>query len=220
MAVELESELQIITHDTTGRSVSEMIIRNDREMKEQNRVQNYELLENVIFIIAGQIGVEAIEDRIFVLLDKYKSGSECKMCDGTGIWISCECEKRGTPGRYSVGNIDRECRICEGKFAEQVGTKCIACKGHGSLIIIPDSAKSIPTTGVIVSTGPKCKTRKIGERVVYGAHTGYYIPFKGNATIRAMREDEPLGLIHSIDRNLAMSDFLQIEDSLDTLNRE
>ncbi len=55
---------------------------------------------------------------------------------------------------------------------------------------------------------------KYGERVLFGAHTGYYLPFKGNAKIRCMREDEPLCLMHAVDSmEQNLGDFLQIEET-------
>jgi co-chaperonin GroES (HSP10) len=176
-------------------------------------------LDNTIFVVAGKLGLEAIEDKILILIDKFKSGYECKDCNETGIYVSCECERRETPGRYISGNIDRVCRFCEGNYEERRGKTCPSCHGTGSTIIMPDNAKAIPTSGVIVSIGPGCKTRKIAERVLFSAHTGYFLPFKGNAKIRCMREDEPLCLIHAIDNTQTLGDFLQIEDSLETLNK-
>jgi len=175
--------------------------------------------DNVIFVVAGKLGLEAIENKILILIDKFKSGYECKDCEETGIFKSCECERRGTPGRYTVGNIDRECRICDGKYEEMRGKTCLPCKGTGTTLIIPENSKAIPTSGVIVSTGPLCKTRKISERVLFGAHTGYFLPFKGNAKIRCMREDEPLCLIYSLDSNKTLGDFIQIDDNAETQNQ-
>jgi hypothetical protein len=80
---------------------------------------------------------------------------------------------------------------------------------------MPENVRAIPTSGVIVSCGPDCKVREVGQRVLFGAHTGYYLPFKGNAKIRAMREDEPLCLIHAVDNNQALGDFLQIDERIE-----
>lgn len=168
--------------------------------------------ENVIFIVAGKLGLEAVENKILILIDKFKSGYECKDCNETGLYISCECERAGTPGRYILGNINRECRYCNGAYAERKGKTCPSCKGTGSTLIMPENARGIPTSGVIVSTGPKCTSRKISERVLFGAHTGYFLPFKGAAKIRCMREDEILCLIYAIDNNETLGDFIQIEE--------
>jgi hypothetical protein len=82
---------------------------------------------------------------------------------------------------------------------------------------VPDSAKSLPTSGTIVSIGPLCINRKVGERVVFGAHCGFFLPFKGNVRLRMMRETEPLCLLHLIDTDAAqvLGDFLQVDESPD-----
>ena len=177
-----------------------------REVKEE---LNTKTLDNVIFVVAGKIGLEAIEDKIIILIDKFKSGYECKDCNETGFFASCECERNGHAGENRLGGT---CRYCNGRYAELRGQDCKACKGTGSTIVVPENAKAIPTSGIIVSIGPECKVRKIGERVLFGAHTGYYLPFKGNAKLRCMREDEPLCKILAIDNTVTMGDFIQIED--------
>lgn len=171
--------------------------------------------ENTVFIVAGKLALEAVENKILILIDKFRSGYECKDCNETGIYQTCECERKGTPGRLVYGKIDKACPYCEGIEATREARRnspCKACNGTGSTLIMPENARAIPTSGVIVSVGPLCRVRKIGERVLFGAHTGYYLPFKGNAKIRCMREDEPLCKIHAVDNNLVLGDFIQIED--------
>lgn len=171
--------------------------------------------DNVIFVIAGKLGLEAIEDKILILIDKFRSGYECKDCGETGIYINCECERLGTPGRKINGKFDKTCPYCNGDDSTRElrkGKTCSSCKGTGSTLLMPENARAIPTSGVIVSIGPLCKIREIGERVLFGAHTGYYLPFKGNAKIRVMREDEPMCKIHAVDNNTVLGDFIQIED--------
>jgi hypothetical protein len=171
--------------------------------------------DNIIFVIAGKIGLEAVENKILILIDKFRSGYECKDCNETGIYVNCECERKETPGRIKYGTRDKECPYCNGSATERDkrrGATCIACKGTGTTLTMPENARAIPTSGVIVSTGPHVKTRQIGERVLFGAHTGYYLPFKGNAKIRCMREDEILCLIHSLNNGEVLGDFLQVDE--------
>jgi co-chaperonin GroES (HSP10) len=165
--------------------------------------------KNIIFIVAGKLGLQAIESNILVLIDKFRSGYECQDCAETGKYISCECERKGHPGQNRLGG---GCKYCNGKYEERRGRTCPSCNGTGSTIVMPENARAIPTSGVIVSIGPKCTARNIGERVLFGAHTGYYLPFKGNAKIRVMREDEPMCKILAIGTNEVVGDFLQIED--------
>jgi len=167
-------------------------------------------VENVIFVVGGKFGLEAVEDKILILIDKYKSGYECHDCDGTGVFNSCDCTKKGT---FGIKENGKTCTFREACAKQTVGTKCLRCNGTGSTLIVPENTRAIPTSGVIVSCGPKVKTRRIGERVLFGAHTGYYLPFKGNAKIRCMREDEPLCKILAVETGpVSLDDFLSIEE--------
>lgn len=165
--------------------------------------------QNIIFIVAGKLGLEAIEDKILILIDKFKSGYECKDCNETGIYQGCECSRAG---RQGVRESGKACSFRDACARQLVGTACRTCKGTGSTLVMPENARAIPTSGIIVSIGPKCSVRSIGERVLFGAHTGYYLPFKGSAKIRCMREDEPLCKIYALDNNQTLGDFIQIEE--------
>lgn len=165
--------------------------------------------DNVIFIVAGKLGLEAIEDKILILIDKFKSGYECRDCNETGIYVGCACEKEG---RFGIKENGKVCGFRDACSRQIIGTTCLTCKGSGQTLVMPENARAIPTSGVIVSAGPKCKIRKIGERVLFGAHTGYYLPFKGSAKIRCMREDEPLCKIYAVNTNEVLGDFIQIEE--------
>ena len=165
---------------------------------------------NVIFVIAGKLGLEAIEDKILILIDKFKSGFECKDCNETGSYVACECVRE--TGTQGVKKNGKTCAFREACSRQMIGTTCNTCNGTGSTLVMPENARAIPTSGVIVSVGPDCKSRKIGERVLFGAHTGYYLPFKGAAKIRCMREDEPLCKLLALDNNLTLGDFVQIEE--------
>lgn len=165
-------------------------------------------LDNIIYIIQGKIGLEATHDKIIIVLDQFKSGYECKTCGGEGIEPRCSCGD----GKNRLGGL---CKLCEGDPDKYAGKECRVCKGIGSTIVLPESAKQLPTSGRIVSCGPECRVRKVGERVLFGAHTGYFLPFKGNQKLRVMREFEPLCKIYSIEHNVSMGDFMSIEDSID-----
>lgn len=166
--------------------------------------------------MGGFLTLEAIEDRIIIMLDAYKSGYECKDCDGTGIFKACECMRAsGILGEKANG---KSCNAdIRAKCSTQTeGTPCKTCNGTGSTLVVPQTARAIPTSGKIVSVGPRCKTRVIGERVLFGSHTGYFLPFKGNAQLRSMREDEPLCLLSlSTDehKEVAMGDFMEIDEN-------
>jgi co-chaperonin GroES (HSP10) len=140
---------------------------NDIEVKEDKL--------NVLELSDLGISLEAIADKIIILVDGYKSGYECKECKGTGR----------VPSPVIAGSM----------------RDCDECKGKGVTIHIPDTAKSMPSTGVVVSMGPLCtkSSVQIGTRVVYGVHVGTPIPIKGNIKLRIMREHEPLCRIFGSD---------------------
>ena len=167
--------------------------------------------EGKLFIIGGKIAIEAVEDKIVILTDKFRSGYECETCNETGVIGLCDCERSGRKGFNTVGGL---CRVCLGFPENNRGKICTKCKGTGQTIIIPESTKQMPTSGVIVSAGPKCVTRKLGERVLYGGHTGHNLPFKGNVRIRIMREHEVMCLMHKVDPNATMEDFQLLDEPI------
>ena len=40
---------------------------------------------NAVFVVQGRIALEAVEDKIIIMLDPFRTGFECKLCDGSGI---------------------------------------------------------------------------------------------------------------------------------------
>ena len=165
---------------------------------------------NVIAFDDLEIGLMAIEDKIIIMLDEYKSGYECKICKGTG-------------------KIEEPSPVVEGAVRK---LPCSVCGGKGASIVIPDNAKSLPSTGIVVSMGPQTQFMKLkyqydnpediwqseeelieyqadlkkqmqeipiqlGVRVVFNAHVGTFVPIR-NATrvrLKIMRVTEPLCIL-------------------------
>jgi hypothetical protein len=194
--------------------LGELVTRHDRELREKY-AKEYEIKEekNIVLIVGGKIALQAIEDKIIILLDKFRSGYECSACGGTGIGEKCKDCVNGINFRGF------KCKTCDGDPERFIGKTCPVCKGRGSSIIIPDSAKALPTSGMIVSIGPQCTKRKVGERVVFGAHVGFFLPFKGNVRLRMMREYEPLCQLFILDTEAdtqkVLGDFLQVDENPD-----
>lgn len=151
---------------------------------------------------------EALDETIIVSIDLFRSGFECKTCKGTG-WISvrCNCEETDRPGyRYTQEQLDhihdtlgdevthaREqvtCPTCHGEFENLRAEKeCVDCKGKGATLVLPETSKQLPTTGVIVSMGqnvPQDCGFKRGDRILFGAYAGQMIPTKGGAAFKMM----------------------------------
>lgn len=192
--------------------LGELVSRHDKELRSKYAV-DYQVDEekNLVLVVGGKIALRATEDKIIILLDKFRSGYECSMCGGDGQGKRCVDCKNGVSARGF------KCKVCEGNPDRWIGKSCPQCKGRGSTIIIPDSAKSLPTSGIIVSIGPECKKRKVGQRVVFGAHVGFFLPFKGNVRLRMMREYEPLCELFLLDTKDTdvLGDFLQIDEQPD-----
>lgn len=194
-----------VIHEGLG----ELVTRHDKELRQKMEV-DYSTQENLVLVVQGKIALEAVEDKILILMDRFRSGYECSMCMGTGEGRRCiDCNN-------GVNSRGFKCKVCEGSPDKWLGKTCPQCKGRGSTIIIPDSAKALPTSGTIVSAGSLCTKRKVGERVVFGAHVGFFLPFKGNVRLRMMREHEVLCKLYIIDssapKEQVLGDFLQIDE--------
>ena len=138
--------------------------------------------------------MEATGDKILIAVDKYLSGYECKTCRGRTVLV----EKVGfEPG---VGQITKE-------------VQCPDCKGKGHTLFIPETAKTLPTTGVVVSVGSEVKQKNIkpGVRILAGPYVGTMIPIKGGAlNFKCMREHEVQLTIEGGD-DLDAFDFIEID---------
>ena len=190
--------------------LSELLKRQDDELNAQKQgAVSFDKEKNFVYAVQGKIALEATEDKIVILLDKFKTGFECSECAGTGVLQQCSC-------RTGTNRFGSTCTKCNGEPMSFAGKDCPICKGRGTSIIIPESSKSLPTSGIIVSAGPQCTKREVGERILFGAHTGYYLPFKGNVRLRIMREHEPLCLIHMLDNgDEVLGDFIYHEEPID-----
>jgi co-chaperonin GroES (HSP10) len=192
-------------------SLGDLVSRREKEQREKYE-KNYEAKDNFVYIIQGKIALEATEDKIIVLMDKFRSGYECSTCKGSGVGTICPDCKSG------FNNRGFTCKTCEGDYRRWEGKDCPTCKGRGSIILIPDSAKSLPTSGTIVSAGPKCVSRRISEKVIFGAHVGFFLPFKGNVRLRIMREHEILCTMYLLEESeetkRSLGDFYQIDEQI------
>ena len=194
---------------------------------------------NIIGLIELGVGLEAVGDNILVLIDSYRSGYECTVCKGTGKLhrvSRCVCDPdisddrldfpRGSRNRFGA-----ECETCNGSYLEMriddVVT-CNKCEGKGAILVIPENAKSLPTTGIILSMGPEV-TRKgiaLNKRVVCTPHSGVGLPMKGNIPVKVYRQHEPLCVMYNIKKDgtankdepgeLVSNQFVELDTPLGT----
>lgn len=153
---------------------------------------------NSYAVIEGRMALEAFGRRVVVREDKFRTGYECKTCDGDGfIDESCGfCKGRGLEVTQDLSGNDMEvsCRVCKG-----TGKKvCPDCNGKGGLLIAPESSQRRPTTGRVMSVGDECKKLKVGDHVLYGNYAGTLIEFKNKTAVRILGEDEVISKIYSV----------------------
>jgi co-chaperonin GroES (HSP10) len=157
-------------------------------------VQNNETLDpNEWAIILETEALRANGSRLVVLEDEFKSGYECKDCDGKGHTdIKCK-QCKGTAyhkGKEENGSCP-DCEVGTSDGRKSFGYElCATCKGQQARLIIPDSAKRRPLTGRVISAGRKCTEFKVGDRVMFTNYTGTDFEIKGGVKIRIMLEDD------------------------------
>lgn len=181
---------------------------------------------------------EAAGEKIIVSIDIFKSGYECKVCKGLKRKeVRCACEDRGRPGfQYSESDIEvlkdtkgdkvaearflMSCPDCKGDYpAYRRIETCPACHGRGATIILPDSSKNLPTTGVVVSMGPDTSSGwreingkaplsyGIGDRILFGPYAGNMVPTKAGILFKILDADNAWCVIEGAD-DLGQFDFV------------
>jgi co-chaperonin GroES (HSP10) len=177
---------------------------------------------------------EALHEKILVSIDIFKSGYECKVCKGKKrIKVECECAISGHAGKkYSFDAIDsirREmgdivanarlemaCPECLGNYkSKERDEECSECHGRGALIVLPETSKSLPTTGMVVSMGKVARNNaeyKVGDRVLFGPYAGSMIPTKTGLMFKSIDWNQIWCKIEGAD-DLGAFDFIIQEDN-------
>jgi co-chaperonin GroES (HSP10) len=128
--------------------------------------------ENVLKV--GPLELEASGDYLILLRDEFRSGYECPACDGKGVIVCDSC--RGSGGSLVVK--EGRCAKCRGDR----DIPCPECKGKGVIeggLVIPEDRQSEPTTGTIVSRGPKAILYEIGGSVLFPNYAGHQLKLGG-----------------------------------------
>jgi co-chaperonin GroES (HSP10) len=229
-----KDDCEIFTTDIKGEKVTETFLEAGKKLVEREVIATQ--TQNTLIIDDGtnEAGIpgfpykfRAQGDKILVSVDIYKSGYECKDCKGTGrIMSQCVCESTDRPGyKYDSMGVAIEptrrdqtkCPVCKGDYLNlRINAVCSLCKGTGASLVIPDSAKSLPTTGVIVSVGSLVTNPELknNTRVLFGAYTGVMIPTKAPGVVfKVLRDIEVLCIIKG-GEDLAAFDFVMIDKDL------
>jgi len=188
-------------------------------------------------VLNEELVMDATQDRVIILEDEYKSGRDCTKCLGKGhTYEACsECGGRGTYRGQPESRDPGPCTSCsvgEGPLKRTLKYKpCDVCNGTGtSSIVIPDDAKTRPTTGIVKAIGPLCGYNriggewvklpdeaclKIGDRVLYHAHCGniFEMGSKNEIKIRYVKESEILGRLHGVvKKSPAQGEFNELTE--------
>jgi hypothetical protein len=114
----------------------------------------------------GEVGFAASGDRLVIEEDQFKSGYECKTCNGSGKVACLNCFK----GFSKINGIVK-CKICQGDTYHV----CPDCNGKGGLLIVAEVSQRRPTTGIVRSAGEQCKVYKVGDGVLFSNFAGFAI---------------------------------------------
>lgn len=175
--------------------------------------------ENILEMIEIGMALEGMSNKIVVLLDEFRSGYECVLCRGKGKVNNtsrCLCDPiPPDPEGNKPGTRDRrgnKCELCDGDYLSKRSDSiitCPKCNGKGGLLEIPDTAKALPTTGVVVSIGPNVTKVKLNHRVICSPYSGTFLPMKGKATVKIYTEDEPLAYLYNMTKETIEKEMIQ-----------
>lgn len=151
----------------------------------------------------GRMAGAAAGDRVNIMRDSMESAYSCRWCKGTGhsedVCPTCKGDKVGIDGAAGC----RSCKVMgyEKENWRSAGkVQCEYCRGvgHPAGIVIPESAKTAPVSGVIVSAGPNCKLYQWGDRVLYSRYAGHQLDTPDGETYTTMHEHEIIQLLKEL----------------------
>lgn len=166
-----------------------------RQWKEEQKLRRFAAMEGPVppapypnTFSVGEVGFTAWEDRMIIEEDEFRSGYECPTCDKRGVIVCPSCGGTG----HSAVVKEAKCSLCN--MTGEVS--CPTCQGKGEFLVVPQQSERRPTTGTIVSTGPKVRELQRGERVLYADYTGQLLELpqdgKRPVVLRILRECEIL----------------------------
>jgi co-chaperonin GroES (HSP10) len=158
----------------------------DQHLGEQSRPQLTD--SSVGSFDVGSIKFWAVGDRVLIEEDEFRTGFECASCEGKR---KINCNNCAGTGVVSHGGPTLKCSACDGEGK----ITCATCQGKGALIIAPETAERRPTSGKVISAGPRCTMLKPGDAVLYSNFAGYVVDLARAGkpiTMRILHETEVL----------------------------
>lgn len=162
---------------------------------DRGTLQFYAFRSNMAAAVTG--------DRVKIKRDTLESIYSCRSCKGTGHTIeqcpTCKGSKIDIDGKSDC----RSCRVIgyDREASRSCGfVRCESCRGDGNAagIKIPDSAKSAPISGIIVSCGPSVNLYQLGDHVLHSRYAGHTMITPDGEEYTTMHEGEILELLKEI----------------------
>jgi co-chaperonin GroES (HSP10) len=208
--------LNLMSDEVRVTAEAETLAIMDRIDKEKEDLRAQEVIidgSNTVGFPGYPYKFTACGEKIIVVIDVFKSGYECKVCNGRKkVDIKCWCEIDGHAGlRYAPEEIDEirktlgpsiadareaiKCNICLGDYiAFRREETCTACKGKGAILILPNESEALAHTGTVVSIGTLAAKLiedegweyKIGDKILFGPHAGNFIPTKSGMLLKIL----------------------------------
>lgn len=182
-----------MTQQSLAQAAVEIMERVDAENQAKSSVEVVLDNSNQVAFPGFPFTFRALNEKILISIDIHMTGYECKVCKGK-----------------------RKIEVKQGR--ETTLVDCAACQGRGASLVLPESSKNLPTTGIIVSMGKVAREKlaeedvHIGDRILFGPYAGSMIPTKAGLMFKYM--DWYLGVV-KIEGASDMSAFdfvLQTED--------
>ena len=155
------------------------------------------------YAVRGNMAAAVFADRIMIQRDTMESAYSCRSCKGKGhtevVCPTCKGNRVGIDGSEGC----RSCKVLgyDREVWHSSGfVQCEFCRGVGSPagIVIPESAKSSPISGIVVSTGPRCLNLQLGDRVLFSRYAGHEMVTPDGESFFTMHEHEVLQLLKEI----------------------
>jgi co-chaperonin GroES (HSP10) len=156
------------------------------------------------YAVHGNMAAAVWGERVMIQRDTMESAYSCRYCKGTGhteeVCPTCKGDKVG------IDTPEVGCRSCQVLgYEREVKRACgfVPCQfclgaGHPAGIVIPESAKSSPISGIVVSCGPRCINLRLGDRVLFSRYSGHELVTPDGECFFTMGETEVLQLLKEI----------------------
>lgn len=133
--------------------------------------------------------------RVLLKEDEFKTGLECKTCEGSGhsdetcpVCNGTKFEQAENADGIIEAFMCRACSVGQRGARKCYGYKlCKDCQGKTALIIIPEEAERRPTSGIVIAVGNKCEHFNVGDHLLYSNYVGQAFNFEG-VSLRIMHE--------------------------------